>query len=174
MQFKPGDKVSILNESGFCTFLGQKNNRALIQDENGFEREVDYKYIVRYNKFNVTETYLKQVDLTQKKKIPLKITSSIQEIDLHIEVLLEKSDHLSAHDKFLFQIEVFRKFTNKMLKERQSKFVVIHGAGEGKLKSEIQSLLQSRKGFRMHDKHVTNGKVGASLIEIFLSEADEI
>ena len=60
-----------------------------------------------------------------------------------------------------------------MLTERQSKFVVIHGAGEGKLKSEIQSLLQSKKGFRMHDKHISNGKVGASLIEVFLSEADK-
>jgi len=173
MQFKPGDKVTILNESGFYTFLGQKNNRALIQDENGFEREVDYKYIVIYRKFNVTETYLKSVDLSQKKS-PIKMSLIIPEIDLHIEVLLAKSSHLSAHDKFLFQIEIFKKFTNKMLKERQSKFVVIHGAGEGKLKSEIQTLLQSKKGFRMHDKHISNGKVGASLIEVFLSEANDI
>ena len=173
MNFKPGDTVTILNEIGFCTFLSEKNKRALIQDENGFEREVDFKYIVIYRKFNVTETYLKSVDLIQKKT-PLKITSSIPEIDLHIDVLLEKSAHLSAHDKFLLQIDIFKKFTNKMLKERQSKFVVIHGAGGGKLKSEIQSLLQSRKGFRMHDKHIANGKVGASLIEVFLSEAEEI
>ena len=87
--------------------------------------------------------------------------------------MLENSSKLSAHEKFLFQLDIFKKFTNKMLTERQSKFVVIHGAGEGKLKSEIQFLLQSRKGFRMHDKHVSNGKVGASLIEVFLSEADK-
>ncbi len=173
MIFKPGDKVSILNESGLFIFLSDKNNRALIQDENGFERLVDFKYIVIYRKFNVTETYLKSVDLIQKKT-PLKKTSSIPEIDLHIEVLLAKSSHLSAHDKFLLQIDIFKKFTNKMLKERQSKFVVIHGAGEGKLKSEIQTLLQSKKGFRMHDKHISNGKVGASLIEVFLSEANDI
>jgi len=172
MNFKPGDTVTILNESGFCTFLSEKNKRALIQDENGFEREVDFKYIVIYRKFNVTETYLKSVDLIQKKT-PLKIPSTIPEIDLHIEVLLENSSKLSAHEKFLFQLDIFKKFTNKMLTERQSKFVVIHGAGEGKLKSEIQFLLQSRKGFRMHDKHVSNGKVGASLIEVFLSEADK-
>ena len=173
MIFKPGDKVSILNESGFFIFLSDKNNRALIQDENGFERLVDFKYIVIYRKFNFTETYLKSVDLIQKKT-PLKKTSSIPEIDLHIEVLLAKSSHLSAHEKFLLQIDIFKKFTNKMLKERQSKFVVIHGAGEGKLKSEIQTLLQSKKGFRMHDKHISKGKVGASLIEVFLSEAKNI
>ena len=172
MIFKPGDKVSILNESGLFIFLNDKNNRALIQDENGFERIVDYRFLLIYKVFQVTDTYLKAEDRILKKAT-LKIPSTIPEIDLHIEVLLENSSKLSAHEKFLFQLDIFKKFTNKMLTERQSKFVVIHGAGEGKLKSEIQFLLQSRKGFRMHDKHVSNGKVGASLIEVFLSEADK-
>jgi dsDNA-specific endonuclease/ATPase MutS2 len=172
MIFKPGDKVSILNESGLFIFLSDKNNRALIQDENGFERIVDYRFLVIYKVFQVTDTYLKAEDITEKKVV-LNKTSTIPEIDLHIEKLLENSSHLSAHEKFLFQLDTFKKFTNKMLTERQSKFVVIHGAGEGKLKSEIQSLLQSRKGFKMHDKHISNGKVGASLIEVFLSEAEK-
>ena len=171
MIFKPGDKVSILNESGLCIFLSDKNNRALIQDENGFERIVDYRFLLIYKVFQVTDTYLKAEDITEKK-VTLKITSTIPEIDLHIEVLLENSSKLSAHEKFLFQLDIFKKFTNKMLTERQSKFVVIHGAGEGKLKREIQSLLQSRKGFKMNDKHLSNGKVGASLIEVFLSQAE--
>jgi dsDNA-specific endonuclease/ATPase MutS2 len=172
MIFKPGDKVSILNESGLFIFLSDKNNRALIQDENGFERIVDYRFLLIYKVFKVTDTYLKAEDITEKK-VALNKTSTIPEIDLHIEKLLENSSHLSAHEKFLFQLDTFKKFTNKMLTERQSKFVVIHGAGEGKLKSEIQSLLQSRKGFKMHDKHISNGKVGASLIEVFLSEAEK-
>jgi hypothetical protein len=172
MIFKPGDKVSILNESGFFIFLNDKNNRALIQDENGFERIVDYRFLLIYKVFQVTDTYLKDEDRLLKKPT-IKIPSTIPEIDLHIEVLLENSSKLSAHEKFLFQLDIFKKFTNKMLTERQSKFVVIHGAGEGKLKSEIQFLLRSRKGFRMHDKHVSNGKVGSSQIEVFLSEADK-
>lgn len=172
MIFKPGDKVSILNESGLFIFLSDKNNRALIQDENGFERIVDYRFLLIYKVFQVTDTYLKAEDI-KEKKLALNKTSTTPEIDLHIEKLLENSSHLSAHEKFLFQLDTFKKFTNKMLTERQSKFVVIHGAGEGKLKSEIQSLLQSKKGFRMHDKHISNGKVGASLVEVFLSEADK-
>ena len=172
MIFKPGDKVSILNESGLFIFLSDKNNRALIQDENGFERIVDYRFLLIYKVFQVTDTYLKAEDI-KEKKLALNKTSTTPEIDLHIEKLLENSSHLSAHEKFLFQLDTFKKFTNKMLTERQSKFVVIHGAGEGKLKSEIQSLLQSRKGFKMHDKHISNGKVGASLVEVFLSEADK-
>ena len=105
MIFKPGDKVSILNESGFFIFLNDKNNRALIQDENGFERIVDYRFLLIYNVFQVTDTYLKDEDRLLKKPT-IKIPSTIPEIDLHIEVLLENSSKLSAHEKFLFQLDI--------------------------------------------------------------------
>ena len=144
MLFKPGDKVTILNEIGFYIFLKEHNKRALIQDENGFERIVDYRFLASYKVFEVSQTYLKNEDL-RLKKTALKIPSTIPEIDLHIEALLENSAKLSAHEKFLFQVDTFKKFTNKMLMERQSKFLVIHGAGEGKLKSEIKALLESKK-----------------------------
>ena len=87
MIFKPGDKVSILNESGLCIFLSDKNNRALIQDENGFERIVDYRFLLIYKVFQVTDTYLKAEDITEKK-VALNKTSTTPEIDLHIEKLL--------------------------------------------------------------------------------------
>ena len=46
MLFKPGDKVTILNEIGFYIFLKEHNKRAMIQDENGFERIVDYRFLL--------------------------------------------------------------------------------------------------------------------------------
>ena len=171
MNFKNGDKVSILNESGFFLFIREQNNRGLIVDEHGFEREIDSRFLVKFNPIPVSQTYIKQEDEILIKKSE-KLYKSIPEIDLHIEVLLEKSSHLSSHDKFLFQIEIFKKFTNQMLQKRQVKFLVIHGAGEGKLKSEIRFLLNSKKGFRIHDENISEGKVGASLIEIFVTEAE--
>ena len=171
MNFKNGDKVSILNESGFFLFIREQNNRGLIVDEHGFEREIDSRFLVKLNPIPVSQTYIKQEDEILIKKSE-KLYKSIPEIDLHIEALLEKSSHLSSHDKFLFQIEIFKKFTNQMLQKRQVKFLVIHGAGEGKLKSEIQFLINNKKGFRIHDEHISGGKVGASRIEIFITEAE--
>ena len=171
MNFKNGDKVSILNESGFFLFIREQNNRGLIVDEHGFEREIDSRFLVKFNPIPVSQTYIKQEDEILIKKSE-KLYKSIPEIDLHIEALLEKSSHLSSHDKFLFQIEIFKKFTNQMLQKRQVKFLVIHGAGEGKLKSEIQFLINNKKGFRIHDEHISVGKVGASRIEIFITEAE--
>ena len=171
MNFKNGDKVSILNESGFFLFIREQNNRGLIVDEHGFEREIDSRFLVKFNPIPVSQTYIKQEDEILIKNSE-KLYKSIPEIDLHIEALLEKSSHLSSHDKFLFQIEIFKKFTNQMLQKRQVKFLVIHGAGEGKLKSEIQFLINNKKGFRIHDEHISGGKVGASRIEIFITEAE--
>ena len=171
MNFKNGDKVSILNESGFFLFIREQNKRGLIVDEHGFEREIDSRFLVKFNPIPVSQTYIKQEDEILIKKSE-KLYKSIPEIDLHIEALLEKSSHLSSHDKFLFQIEIFKKFTNQMLQKRQVKFLVIHGAGEGKLKSEIQFLINNKKGFRIHDEHISGGKVGASRIEIFITEAE--
>ena len=171
MNFKNGDKVSILNESGFFLFIREQNNRGLIVDEHGFEREIDSRFLVKFNPIPVSQTYIKQEDEILIKKSE-KLYKSIPEIDLHIEALLEKSSHLSSHDKFLFQIEIFKKYTNQMLQKRQVKFLVIHGAGEGKLKSEIQFLINNKKGFRIHDEHISGGKVGASRIEIFITEAE--
>ena len=103
MKIEKGDKVSVINESGFCTFLREQNKRAIISDENGFEREVDFRLLVPYRSFYFTETYIKQEDIIQKKSQEKKV-SIFPEIDLHIEVLLEKSNHLSAHEKLLYQI----------------------------------------------------------------------
>ncbi len=173
MKIEKDAKVSIINESGVCTFIREHNKRAIILDENGFEREVDYRLLVPYRSFHFTNPTIKQEDITQKKTQEKKV-SILPKIDLHIEDLLEKSKHLSAHEKLLFQLEKFKEFTNTMLRDKQKKFLVIHGAGEGKLKNEIKLLLSTKKGFTMHDDHIFNGKVGASIVEIFLSKAENL
>ncbi len=173
MKIEKDDKVSIINESGVCTFIREHNKRAIILDENGFEREIDYRLLVPYRSFHFTNPTIKQEDLTQKNTQEKKV-SSLPEIDLHIDVLLLNSKHLTAHEKLLFQLAKFKEFTNTMLRDKQRKFLVIHGAGEGKLKNEIKLLLNSKKGFTMHDDHISNGKVGASIVEIFLSKAENL
>ncbi len=172
MNLKPGDKVMILNESGIHVFIREQNKRGLIFDEFGFEREIDYRYLVKFNEISTTNDFFKPEDKTRTIKV-VKSSKSIPEIDLHIEALLEKYSHLTAHEKLLFQIDAFKKFTNQMLNERNAKFRVIHGGGSGKLKFEITLLIKSKKGFRIHDDTISRGVVGVSLIEVFMTEAKE-
>lgn len=170
MQFEAGEQVTILNEVGIYTFISLSNGRAIIEDEHGFQRQIEVAFLVKRRKIEVVKTSLKDNDskLLQDKGG----NNQLPEIDLHIENLLERDSEFSSHDKFVFQINAFKHFANEMLRQRKTRFRVIHGIGEGKLKSEIRTLIQGKMGFQMHDDNIVNGKVGASLIEIQVTKAE--
>ena len=111
----------------------------------------------------------KEFDLQQKTVKDNK--GQLPQIDLHIEHLIETDSLLSAHDKFLLQIDTFKRFTNQMIQKKTNRFIVIHGVGEGKLIQEIRFLIQSKEGFSLHDANYSPRGVGASFIEIQLSKA---
>lgn len=163
--FEVGENVSILDESGVFTIKEILKGKARIEDEFGFEQWIDLKFVVKRRSIIVNRLQKKDETKPQSSKNDLK-TNTIPEIDLHIECLVNSDSQMSAHDKFTLQIEQFKRFANLMIQEKVTRFRVIHGSGEGRLKSEIRSMLQSRVGFNMHDDNFANGKVGASLIEM--------
>lgn len=172
MQFKVGDIVSLLHQTGKYTILAINQSQITIEDEHGFDQKIDVKHLVPQRPITVSEVLIFDKDSSPNSKVfPLKTKNEYFEIDLHIEALISKDAGLSAHDKFMLQIKSFQAFTNLMIDKRQKKFRIIHGAGEGKLKNEIRSMLSVRNGFTMHDDQYSFGRVGASIIEIKLSVA---
>ena len=174
MQFKVGDIVSLLHQTGKYTILAINHTQITIEDEHGFDQKIDVKHLVPQSPITVLEVPSFEKDANANSKgFPLKTKNEYFEIDLHIEALISKDAGFSAHDKFMLQIKSFQVFTNLMIDKRQKKFRIIHGAGEGKLKNEIRSMLSIRKGFTMHDDQYSFGRVGASIIEIKLSVAEK-
>ena len=174
MQFKVGDIVSLLHQTGKYTILAINHTQITIEDEHGFDQKIDVKHLVPQRPITVLEVPSFEKDANANSKgFPLKTKNEYFEIDLHIEALISNDAGLSAHDKFLKQIQSFKEFANLMIDKRQKKFRIIHGAGEGKLKNEIRSMLSIRNGFTMHDDQYSFGRVGASIIEIKLSVAEK-
>jgi len=175
MQFKIGDTVSILHDTGKHTILAINHTLITIEDVHGFDQKIDVKYLVPQRPISVLgmDSFQKDSELNKRKEPFLKTKNDCFEIDLHIESLISRDSDLTPHDKFLLQLNSFKNFTNKMIDKRQKKFRIIHGAGEGKLKNAIRDLLTTRKGFIMHDDQYSHGKVGASVIEIQLSVAEK-
>ena len=163
--FKVGDSVSILEEEGAFILKEIQTNKVVLLDEHGFERYVEISSVVRRRQIVSKEIVLKERDFLSESKSN-KVNFQIPEIDLHIESLLSESKGLTPHEKFLVQIDCFKRFTNEMIRKKVKKFRVIHGIGEGKLKTEIYALIQTKSGIQMHDDNYVNGKVGASLIEM--------
>lgn len=163
--FIVGERVSILDETGVYTIKEISSAKILIEDEFGFEQWIESNFLVKRRTISIN--VIQKKDSVELKSIKKDSKSyAIPEIDLHIERLVDSDSQLSSHEKFILQITQFKRFTNQMIERKVTKFRVIHGVGEGKLKSEIRALIYSRKGFIMHDDNIANGKVGASLIEM--------
>ena len=168
--FQPGDKVSVLYESGVYTVLEFGNLECKLEDEHGFEVLVKRELLVARRSMDVKKVVVKENETAPRKKVVSK-ASSIPEIDLHLSALFslaipEKSEAL------LHQLAAFKRFTNEMIRQRQTKFRVIHGAGEGKLRAEIRQLVQGKNGLTIHDAQYANGSIGASIVEVQLSKVD--
>ena len=72
-------------------------------------------------------------------------SDGLYEVDLHIEELLEDTLGMSNGEIITYQLRHFEKCMDEARQRRIKKFVVIHGIGKGKLKSEIQFLLKQEK-----------------------------
>lgn len=163
--FVVGEKVSMLDEIGVYKIKEIRSGNVCIEDEFGFEQWVASKFVVKRRSISVN-TIQKKDSVDPKSTKNETKTNVIPEIDLHIENLISTDSQMSSHDKLIFQLDQFKRFTNQMIQRKVTKFRVIHGIGEGKLKSEIRFLIQSRNGFIIHDDTISNGKVGASLVEM--------
>ena len=170
MLFEIGEKVSLLKESGIFIIVEIQTNVAIVLDEFSFERKVLRSELVKRQDIpilgNIPKKELDSQQNTTKEK-----KNQLPQIDLHIEHLIETDSLLSAHDKFLLQINTFKRFTNQMILKKTPRFIVIHGVGEGKLIQEIKSLIHAKEGFGIHDANYSPRGVGASYIEIQLSKA---
>ena len=165
MLFQQFEEVSILHESGVFRVLRAEDTFLWLEDEHGFERKVSVQFVVRRKPIQVEK--VPQKDLPKRVKTPLSVTGeSIPSIDLHHHELQLDERFLSKHEILTAQITAFKHFYNQMIYLKMKRFRVVHGIGEGRLKSELRILIQGKEGVTMHDDQVSRGKVGASLIEI--------
>lgn len=173
MKFSIGERVSILNETGTYTIVNIADTYAEVEDEHGFDQKVTLGLIVKTKPVVSREIVIKDADETGSS-IAKKGLDMIPSIDLHFEALLDEDDRFSSYDKLNLQIKRFREFINQNLAKRKTKVLVIHGVGEGRLKSELATLLYKSEGYVMHDANFSSNGVGASYVEITISKAQPI
>ena len=172
MNFIIGEQVSILNETGSYKVIGIESTYLVIEDEHGFDRNVPRTLIAK-SKPVITRNVVRKDQDNELLEGGKKRKEMVPCIDLHMESLMDTDHHMTSFDKLNLQVKTFREFINLNLSKRKTKVLVIHGIGEGRLKSEIASLL-NRPGYDMHDANYSPVGVGASYIEITLSRAEPI
>lgn len=110
----------------------------------------------------------KQVDRKQPQPLKKKHTdTSLLEIDLHIDELIDTTVGLDAKDILEYQITKFREIMDENKNNKGQRIVFIHGKGEGVLKSAILSDLKTRYGnMNYQDASFKEYGFGATMITI--------
>lgn len=180
MKFQIGQRVVFLNDQGGGV-IQSINEKALyiIEDEDGFVRPYrenqlaeiqgeDYKVNdedIAIIKEEALQTRVKhvtfhEVDRRSKHEI------DVWEVDLHIENLIDSHRDLTNTEILRRQMSAFKLFFNKARSQSIRKMVVIHGVGEGVLKSEVRSFLDQLDTIEYYDSDFVEYGKGATTIEV--------
>jgi hypothetical protein len=92
--------------------------------------------------------------------------SGYMEVDLHIEELTDNYEGLSNAEIIQIQLKKCRQAIDKALARGNSKIVLIHGVGNGMLKSEVRKLLSGYDGFKSYDAPAERFGYGATEVQM--------
>lgn len=173
--FTLGEKVGFLSEQGTAKILEfLPNQKIRLIDNEGFEQirlssELITLHSLNYQLENTSppfdkEPISKRKNMQLSVKIENKKKTSVWEIDLHIENLLDNAKNLTNTEILLKQMANFKNTFLKAKDKRIQKLVVIHGVGEGVLKNEIRSYLTKQENIDFFDASYLDYGKGATEI----------
>jgi ASC-1-like (ASCH) protein len=178
MRFKIGEKVLFLRESGEGVVQSYKSdNQVNVLDETGFENVfpenelveikgdqsgvIDSTLGVKNESINAgTADHQEDVGAIYKHK-------EYWEIDLHTHAILDSEKGMSNHQLLSHQLWEFKRFYSKAREKRLRKIVIIHGVGEGVLKSEVRHFLEGKEGIKYYDGDFRKYGKGATTAELY-------
>lgn len=114
--------------------------------------------------------FQKNIDSKESAKaVNEKVTKKqIEEIDLHLQEVIDDPTGLSKADMLEIQLETFRKKMDEAIRNKQKKIVFIHGLGNGKLKIELRKEIETKyKNCKYQDASFQQYGFGATLVLIY-------
>ncbi|MDR2651070.1 MAG: DUF2027 domain-containing protein [Prevotellaceae bacterium] len=142
-------------------------------DENAYiytlasSRKTLKDYIDNLSDSEIAKSLKDKKDISDKKTKPVS-EPEIEEIDLHIESLIENKDNLSNGEILKLQIDRFTIALDLGISAHTKRMVFIHGLGNGKLKHEIRRLLDTQYAgkVRYQDASFKEYGYGATMVYI--------
>ena len=151
--FNIGERVVLKKERTKATILLNIGDKKVkIKDEDGFEYIINNSDLLPLDtNTDNTQSYgnqfdIKEDDLPKKdiKKLKLNKTDSSGrvKIDLHIEQLTNYYHHMQNSEIVKIQMEYCKKELDLAMFKAKHSLEIVHGIGEGVLKSEVHKLLK--------------------------------
>lgn len=176
--FEIGDKVSVLDDAIDGTIVAINEPKITIETTDGFMMTYFVNELVKINNFNELKGFISTLDISKvksekeevKKRQTVKEKKSKKEIhtlevDLHIEKLIPNKKGLSNFDILNIQVDTAKRQVDFAIKNRIPKVVLIHGVGEGVLKSELEFLLNRYENISIQEANYQ--KYGQGAMEVY-------
>lgn len=174
---KKGEKVTVLDEDFNGEVISSSNGRVKIETTDGFVLEFnENELILMQNPMNLNISGHNLNDILKEKEIPkprsfvkekkLREERGVPEFDLHIEKLVPNKRGMSNYDILTLQTETAKRHVDFAIRNRIPKIVLIHGVGEGVLKSELDFLLGRYDEINFQDADYQKYGLGATEIYV--------
>jgi DNA-nicking Smr family endonuclease len=179
--FRVGEKVGLLYETGHGRVREVREKGIyLVEDDGGFDRLFRENELVRIHStdFHLPDDAVAQINdddsitkrnytIHSEQRTGSRKPLEIWELDLHIESLLDSHGAMSNAEILQVQLRELRSFYNAAREKRIRKLVIIHGVGEGVLKSEVRIFLSKKEGLEYYDADFREYGKGATAVELF-------
>lgn len=175
MRFSIGETVGFMHEAGGGKVISYKNNFiVIVEDETGFDRSFPENELVKIvgnqeNSVTIDPDFLYEVPQNVGQTTPRGVTkmNDFWEIDLHTHNILDTEMGLSNYQILSRQLYEFKRCFKEAQKKNIHKIVVIHGVGEGVLKTEVRNYLSDREGIEFYDADFRDYGKGATEIRLY-------
>ncbi len=167
MRFKIGDRVSFIDEPGGGIVRSVKSGQVLIETDEGFEEWVASDILIRRGDLPIKEVVQKDQKGQRQKTVLKREKSDYLEVDLHIHELVEYSKHLSNYQMLQMQLHEAEKAIAKARRAFVKKVILIHGVGEGKLRTELHQMLAGMERLNFYDADFNRYGAGATEVELY-------
>ena len=150
-----GNKVAVL-DADIRGFITKKENKLFfVKDADGMEYSFYATELVKIGedqhelskRTRVSNSLLRaKIEDTKKKKKSAFVKDKkeiVMEVDLHAEKLLKSTKGMDNYDVLSLQLQTAKHKLEYCIAKRISKLVLIHGVGEGVLKTELIYLLNN-------------------------------
>lgn len=176
-QFEVGDKVAVLDDAINGVVVALKENQIVVETLDGFTLAYSANELVKVEN-NAILSNISNKDILQKTSIDTQLTQKqknvvnqlnkqergVPEFDLHIEKLIKNRQGLSNFDILTIQLDTAKTHIEFAIRNRIPKIVLIHGVGDGVLKTELEYLYRKYDNISHQDGNYQKYGLGATEI----------
>ena len=176
-----GDVVQVLDDNLEGKVIGfEIDNRVIVETTDGFELIYYKKELIQIAsdapKINFganLSQVLAEKEIPKKKGSVLSKLSKkdpmVFEVDLHLEkIITGRNQNLTNFDKLNIQLEEAKRAMDFAISKRYNRVVLIHGVGDGVLKSELEYLLKRYENIVIQE--ASYGKYGLGAMEVYIKQ----